>query len=339
MMIGAPPDDRVTRFARHGGDLTAARAAYPTAPHPWIDLSTGVNPQAWPMPALTPQSWTRLPEPSDLARLEAAAAARYGADASSVVAGPGSQALIQLLARLIRAQRVGVLGFSYSGHTEAWRAAGAQIETVERPAELLERDVGIVVNPNNPDGRLLSRPELIALGAQMARQGKTMIVDEAFMDFIAPSQSLAGAVAPGFVVLRSFGKAYGLAGLRLGFAIASPDLARQLRWALGAWPVSGPALEIGGAALADDAWLAASAARLSAEAIRLDAMLIRAGFAIIGGAPLFRLASHERAAAIFATLMSGGILTRPFLQRSDWLRFGIPGDAEQWARLEAALQL
>jgi cobalamin biosynthetic protein CobC len=195
-----------------------------------------------------------------------------------------------------------------------------------------------VVNPNNPDGRIISRAALLELHARLARRGGVLIVDEAFADFDAEGESLAPSLpSSGAVVLRSFGKAYGLAGLRLGFALASPEIVAPLRGALGSWSVSGPAIAIGAQALADSDWLEATRARLGGDATRLDALLHGAGWRIIGGTRLFRLAARADARAAFERLLSAGILTRPFADMSDRLRLGIPGDENAWERLAAAL--
>jgi cobalamin biosynthetic protein CobC len=138
-------------------------------------------------------------------------------------------------------------------------------------------------------------------------------------------------------VLRSFGKIYGLAGVRLGFAVTSPYLAVPLRQAIGPWAVSGPAIEVGRAALSDRAWLERTVARLGRETAMLDRLLQEAGFAIVGGTPLFRLSARPNAGAWFERLCRAGILTRPFAVRPDWLRFGIPHGRAQWQRLKAAL--
>jgi cobalamin biosynthetic protein CobC len=140
------------------------------------------------------------------------------------------------------------------------------------------------------------------------------------------------------MVQRSFGKAYGLAGLRLGFALASPDIAASLRETLGPWSVSGPAIAIGIRALADSEWLTTQGARLGRESARLDALLHSAGWRIIGGTRLFRLGAHAAAPAVFQRLLALGILTRPFADAPDRLRFGIPGDERAWARVAAALR-
>ena len=326
-------------FTYHGGALEVARRLALGAPEPWIDLSTGINPHAYPLPDLEPETWSRLPESGALARLEAAAAQRYGVDPACTVAGPGSQALIQALSRILPHGAVGALGPTYSGFASAFAAAGARVIEAERLEELDGLDVAIVVNPNNPDGQITPRPALLDLHERLARRGGVLIVDEAFADFDAEGQSLAPSLPTSrAVVLRSFGKAYGLAGLRLGFALASPDIVASLRAALGPWPVSGPAIAIGVRALADSEWLEAARARLNEEAARLDALLHGAGWRIIGGTHLYRLAAHADARATFEQLLREGILTRPFAKAADWLRFGIPCDENAWERLVAALR-
>ena len=326
-------------FTYHGGNLGAARRLFPDAPAPWIDLSTGINPHAYPLPNLPREAWTRLPGGADIAGLEAIAAARYRApEAAGIIAGAGTQLLIQTIARLAAPSSVGVLGETYGGHARAWRAAGARVETVATLDALHAFDVAVVVNPNNPDGRLVRRADLLDLHRRLAGGGGTLIVDEAFIDLLDGDASLVAALpAERTIVLRSFGKTYGLAGLRLGFAIASPDRAGPLRAALGAWPVSGPAIAIGGAALADAAWLERMRPLLAGEAAWLDRLLAGAGATILGGTSLFRLIEHPDAPALFGRLLRQGILARPFAGRPGWLRFGLPAGPEEWARLEAAL--
>lgn len=323
----------------HGGRLDAARRLYPDAPQPWIDLSTGINPRAYPLPALTPEIFARLPDDDAFAALEKAARVAYGApDAVGIVAGAGVQAFIQLLPRLYPARHVAVLGFTYAEHAACWSAAGATVETVEALGELAGADVAVIVNPNNPDGRLLSPDALVPLAREMTAKGGLLVLDESFMDFTPAQSAVALAAQEGVVVLRSFGKAYGLAGLRLGFALSSSARASTLRAALGPWAVSGPALAIGARALADLDWRASAAAACTAEAARLDALLSRAGFEPLGGAALFRLARHAKAQARQAQLCEKGVLARAFPERPDWLRFGLPGDDMAWRRLASALE-
>jgi cobalamin biosynthesis protein CobC len=328
-MDSREPEAAALRY--HGGNLQAASRLFPHAPRPWIDLSTGINPVPYPVGPISDDAWTRLP---DATMLEDVARAAYGAQpATEVVAAPGAQAVIQLLPRVFPARRVGILGVTYQEHATAWRASGAEIVSVPTLADLAEFEVAVVVNPNNPDGRLCSPQAL----AELAEHTGRLIVDEAFMDLLGRQHSLVPHLPANAIVLRSFGKAYGLAGVRLGFAVASAGDCGWLRAALGPWAVSGPAIEIGRRALADANWLARTAERSRQEAGKLDALLRSANFTILGGTPLFRLAQRDDADAVFRQLCQAGILTRPFQARPDWLRFAIPHAPETWTRLEAAL--
>ena len=201
-----------------------------------------------------------------------------------MVAAPGTQAMIQMLSRIVPARRAGILGHTYGEHALCWRAAGAEVVAVDSVSELRSFEVGVVVDPNNPDGRVLPAELLAETARAMARRGGVLIVDEAFMDVLDPSASLLPRFPDaGAIVLRSFGKIFGLGGLRLGFAATSPAFAVTLRQAIGPWAVSGPAIVVGSRALRDTAWRAASVARLRGEAKRLDGLLLDAGFAIVGG--------------------------------------------------------
>jgi cobalamin biosynthetic protein CobC len=324
---------------RHGGDLDRARRSFPAAPEPWIDLSTGINPIPYPLPSLLPEVWTRLPLDSEEEDLRAAAAVRYGAtDPALVVAAPGSQALIQVLPRLKARARVAIVGPTYGEHHATWRREGHDVREVRDLAAAAAADVAIVVNPNNPTGRLLAARDLVELANTLSGRGGLLVVDEAFMDFMPLSASLVPRLPAAAVVLRSFGKAYGLPGLRLGFAIAGRPTAQRLRDLLGPWAISGPALAIGRQALADEAWLRASSQRLACDAERLDTLLAQAGATALGGTPLFRLVAHREADRIADTLGRHGIHVRRFPEHPAWLRFGVPGSEAAWQRLAAALQ-
>ncbi len=318
----------------HGGGLIAAAQRFPDAPRPWLDLSTGINPVAYPLTPMPADTLARLPEPEQVAALEAVAARAYGvADPAAVVAGPGTQALIHLLPRLRPRGTVSVLSPTYAEHAAAWALAGHAVSEVATPEEAA---VVVAVRPNNPDGRILPAEAVLRLTDQVASKGGLLVLDEAFADL--EGCSLAQFLPrPGLLILRSFGKTYGLAGLRLGFALTSPELAGALRAGLGPWAVSGPAIWAGSQALADGEWPAAAGARLAQDAARLDDLLSRAGGRVVGGTRLFRLVEHANAAALADRLGRAGILVRRFAEAPTRLRFGLPGAAADWDRLGAAL--
>jgi cobalamin biosynthetic protein CobC len=322
----------------HGGDLGGARRLFPGAPEPFIDLSTGINPFPYPVSPLSPAVFARLPEPDALARLVAVAAAAYGARSPDhVVPAPGTQILLPRVAALVPPGRAAVLAPTYAEHARAAALAGHRVQEVADPGELAGVDLAVMVNPNNPDGRLLDRPTLLAIADRLA-PGGLLVVDEAFMDVGVADASLAGETGrPNIVVLRSFGKFFGLAGLRLGFALANPQTAARLAAALGPWAVAGPAIVIGTAALADVRWQRATRASLETLAHRLDSHLTDAGLPVVGGTTLFRLVQTGDAGALFGHLGRAGILVRRFAEQPAWLRFGLPAGAEEWHRLQVAL--
>jgi cobalamin biosynthetic protein CobC len=322
----------VGKTIAHGGDLGNVRRRHPDAPQPWIDLSTGINPLPYPVADLPADAWSRLPSHEAERTLIGAAAARYRCEPGQLVAAPGTQALIQILPRLVPRSRVAIVGPTYAEHELNWRRHGHAVAVVAS-LDSVDADVVVVVNPDNPTGRLLPPKALRDVAAQL------LIVDEAFIDLLPRDASLAGELPNNAIVLRSFGKTYGLAGVRLGFAIAALPLAQRLREELGPWAVSGPALAIGASALADDAWLQETATRLAGDVCKLDALLLLAGFTILGGTPLFRLASHPRAHEKVEELAGQGIHVRAFGHQPTWLRFGLPCGDEEFRRLSAALQV
>lgn len=322
----------------HGGNIDEVSRLYPDARQPWIDLSTGINRIAYPLPPLSVEAWSSLPTKTDERTLLAAAAARFGTQApASIITAPGTQALLQIIPRLLSSRTVAVLGPTYEEHALCWGRCGHHVRMVNEIKAPADADVVIVVNPNNPTGRLLPAETLASLAAELSRRDGLLIVDEAFVDLLPDGASLARKLPPATIVLRSFGKTYGLAGLRLGFAIAAPDTVQRLRNELGPWAVSGPALAIGATALADDAWLNRARLRLAIECDRLDRMLVAAGSNIIGGTPLFRLAESAGAEHLADRLAHHGIHVRRFAYNPTWLRFGLPGCEQEWQRLTDAL--
>jgi len=323
----------------HGGGLAAARRLFTDAPEPFIDLSTGINPYSYPLPELPPDLFTRLPDPQALAAVAALGAQTYGAPSPShVVPAPGTQILLPLVAALVAPGHAAVVTPTYREHARAAALAGHAVTEIADLGAAREAMLAIVSNPNNPDGRLFDKEELIALAKRLASRGGLLIVDEAFMDIGPRDGSLASEVERhAIVVLRSFGKFFGLAGVRLGFALAPPPLASRLAATLGPWAVSGPALAIGAAALADRAWFEQTRKRLIAAEDRLKALLSNAGLEIAGGTALFQLVRAPAAADWFHHLGRAGILVRSFAEHPSWLRFGLPGTEAAWTRLQIAV--
>jgi cobalamin biosynthesis protein CobC len=314
---------RQDKPADHGGGLDAACAQYGGARGDWLDLSTGINPVPYPMPALAECVWTRLPDRGAESALLAAARSFWGVPTgAAMLAAPGTSALIARLPGLLPAGRVRIPGPTYNEHARAFAAQGWGVSDGAS-------DALVLVNPNNPDGRLWQAADATA---------PFTVIDESFAD-VAPDASLTCLAArPGVVVLKGLGKFWGLAGLRLGFAIGDPVLIDRLAVLLGPWPVSGPALAVGTAALSDPGWAEATRTRLAGDAARMDALLIGAGAEVLGGTTLFRLARVPDAAQWQTALARHRIWTRVFPYSTDWLRLGLPGREADWARLAFALR-
>ena len=323
----------------HGGALDAAIRAYGGARADWLDLSTGIAPRAPSLPAISPDAWTRLPEREAETALRETARRAYDApEGAMIVPAPGTQSLISLWPHLFGPGGAAVVSPTYAEHAAALDAAGHAVRAIARPDDIdAATRLLVVVNPNNPDGRRFSRPALLDLADELAGREGLLVVDEAFMD-PDPAESVSGdAGRPGLLVLRSFGKFYGLAGLRLGFALAEPALGRRLEARLGPWAVSGPAIEIATALMRDEAADGRQRERVAAQGRLLLRTLDAAGLPVLGSTPLFALAHHKRAHALFEALARRRILTRPFATEPGWLRFGVPAHDKAAARLSAAL--
>ena len=323
----------------HGGRIDDAMAVYGGDRGRWIDLSTGINPWPYPIPTLGADVWGRLPEQQRYDACCAAARERYCAPADAAMSlAPGSQMHIQLLPTLYRPQDVAIVGFTYQEHAYCWERAGHSVFVTDglASAEATARII-IVVNPNNPDGRIHSREELLAVAKRLAVKGGLLVVDEAFADPV-PGVTLAPyAGRKGLFILRSFGKFYGLAGVRLGIAMGEEAIIRELNERLGPWAVSGPALAIAESAFADTRWTNRTIKKLDRERVTLEDALSEAGLTIVGGTPLFTLASHDDAAEIADLLARDHILVRSFPGRPHWLRFGLPATKGRRERLLESL--
>lgn len=323
----------------HGGDLSQAGDHFGEPEAGWLDLSTGINPRPYPDIDVSPEALARLPSSGALKGLLAAARTAYGIpDDAGLCAAPGTQAILQALPEIVVRAGVAVVSPTYGEHAYIWRQTGYAVSEIDNLDQTGDCRIVVIVNPNNPDGRRIEPAMLDALRADLAATGGFLIVDEAFAD-VTPSLSMApSAGREGLLVLRSFGKFFGLAGIRLGFAAGPADLVELLAARLGPWAVSGPAIEIGTRALADSAWIEATRAALAASRARLDRLLLASGFSIVGGTDLYRLVACDGSHACFQNLAGAGVLVREFPDRPGWLRFGLPGSEADFNRLERALE-
>jgi cobalamin biosynthetic protein CobC len=316
----------------HGGNLDTAMQRFGGRIEDWIDLSTGINRQPYPVGVIEQSAWTALPSRSEIEALHEAARQTYATQAP-LLAMAGAQAAIQCLPSLSRKGRARILAPTYNEYAGVLSSAGWDVAEVTNLEALADADLAIVVNPNNPDGRRHERADLLALLPCVGR----LIIDESFADALTQLSLAPEAGRGGLLVLRSFGKFYGLAGLRLGFVLGAQGDIATLSAMAGPWPVSGAAIAVGRRALLDREWASATTARLGHDCVRLDAQATAQGWRLIGGTPLFRLYDVGDALAAQDKLARGRIWSRVFSGQPGWLRLGLPGDEAEWSRLASAL--
>lgn len=338
-MIPLPKDNKYLPAPKHGGDLgdvvdlTAGDAAA------WLDLSTGINPNPYPALSVSDTVSHRLPSAARYKSLCEAARAYYGCgDNIAIVPGAGSQTLIQMLPQILTRQKVAIPGFTYSEHARVWRLNGRGVAIVESLDDLQAADIAVVVNPNNPDGRIYDEAVLRPLAEDLTARGGWLIVDEAFGDVAPETSAVNLAQDTNTIILKSLGKFFGLAGLRVGFLLAGPELAARAVDHIGPWPVSGPSMETAIVALGDSVWQRDMRARLTHSAQRLDGLFKAHGFEVSGGTDLFRLMRFDKVDDLFHHLLDHQIYVRKYAEKPDCLRLGVPGNDEDFLRLKTALK-
>lgn len=319
----------------HGGRLHRAAREYGIPIEKWLDLSTGISPFGWPVPAIPSSAWHRLPEDDD-GLIEVA---RTYYEAPHVLPVAGSQAAIQALPLLRAPCRVGIIAPGYAEHAHAWQRAGHDVERHSADVLLANPqrwDVLVLIHPNNPSGERFDVNTLLSAHGDLAARGGWLVVDEAFMD-VTPAGSLCSYTdRDGLIVLRSVGKFFGLAGARAGFVCATPALLQAMQEKLGPWTLSGPTRYVLQRALGDRAWHAQAKARLTATSERLAEMLAKHRLESTAGCALFQWCRFDEAAALHRALAKVGILTRLFDDVPS-LRFGLPVDDAAFQRLDTAL--
>jgi len=322
----------------HGGGITAAARQYGGRPEEWLDLSTGINPNPVTLPKIPVAAWHRLPDQHLQERAREAARSYYRSGDILPLPVPGTQSVIQLLPRLVPGGSVAILSPTYGEYARAFTLAGLQVRQISTIGELTGGDrLIIAVNPNNPDGRVLPIEQLQELHDRQREQGGLLLVDEAFGD-MEPAASVAPLAAsmPNLIIFRSFGKFFGLAGLRLGFVIAEAAILTRFEDWLGPWAVSGPALSIAASLMESDT--SAIRNRILQRHSAPQTILRRGKLQVAGGTALFALVADDRAEGIYTHLCRHHILVRKFDYAGNWLRFGLAPDEAADERLAGVLE-
>ncbi|MCI2284082.1 threonine-phosphate decarboxylase CobD [Colwellia sp. MSW7] len=249
----------------HGGQLQQVAKQYNIPAENWLDLSTGIAPFSYPIPSIPEKVYQSLPQTSS--DLKTAAKRYYNAD--NLLVTNGSQAIIKLLPTLWRKKNplsttVYLPEQGYKEHALAWQTAGFTVYWYKN--ELLEQEpienntVLVIINPNNPTGQLYSQSTLIKYQEKLEKSNGLLVIDEAFIDVVSPSHSMSHTINSNSntinntLILRSFGKFFGLAGIRIGFLIGSETWIEKFNDQLGPWQVNGPAQFIAQSALSDYQW-------------------------------------------------------------------------------------
>lgn len=321
----------------HGGGVRLAASQYAIPENEWLDLSTGINPDGWQVPELPDNCWQRLPEPDN--KLLDIARDYYGC--KDLLHLPGTQAAIQVLPKLRSKSVVGIVSPTYSEHYKHWNRYQhkvLQLELSQVEEQLEKLDVLVVVNPNNPTGKLVAVDTLLKWEEQLSAKNGWLVVDEAFIDVTPESSLLSKTIKDGVIVLRSLGKFFGLAGIRSGFVVAEADLLEKIEDQVGLWAINHPGQLITRKALADKKWIAATRRKLPQSSNRLKNILQSAGLNVIGGTALFQLIAGDNVEPLYEMLARRGVLTRLFNvgfgnTKSAMLRFGLPNGEQEWDRL------
>ena len=309
----------------HGGGLDDAILKYGGNRTNWLDLSTGINPIPYPIPTVPNHFWHSLPDSQAQSALLSAARKFWKVpNGANIIASSGVSQLIAMLPSLLPVNCVEIIGPTYNEHAAAFQSSGWTVGQTG--------SVRVIVHPNNPDGNQH------VISKQDAKNTDLMIIDESFCD-VTPDETLINLTDQNnVIVLKGLGKFWGLAGLRLGFAVAAPELIKKITDRVGPWAISGPAQFIGQAALTDNSWIIKTRSRLREDSLRLDNLMIEYGNKPLGGTDLFRLYEVKNATKIQNTLAKKFIWTRIFPYSRNWLRLGIPGTEAQWAQLINALE-
>ena len=320
-------------MAEHGGNIDEAAKRYGVNADEMYDLSTGISPIAYDCPLPSSAAYQALPVATKLEAL--CAAARHAYDVpqhAAICAGAGSQALLSALPYLMDKPRlVWCPEPTYNEHRHRWELAGHHVDGgADCPADA---DIIILGQPNNPSGRLWSQSEMMGYLAHVKDRGGFLVIDEAFADPVAGASFMAHAGDEALIILRSVGKFYGLAGLRVGFAIGGVSRIESLTDVIGPWPISGPAQDVACQALLDDTWREAHQKRLIVMAQEMHDLMQEVGLTSIAHTPLFVTISHPKAHDLHHYLAQHGFWTRIYQNDKTMLRLGLLADRQAFRKL------
>jgi len=333
----------------HGGQLSRVAKQFNISKEQWLDLSTGIAPFSYEIPNIPLKVWQDLPTiPNTLIE---AAKTYYQAEYCWPVAG--SQALIEKLPRLwndikgignktnsAQTKHAYLPKVGYKEHQQAWSKAGYQLHFYQQklPTDIQENSVVVVINPNNPLTDVFSIEQMLKLQNHCAQKQALLIIDEAFADIFEPAFSFTPYILSSDVlVLRSFGKFFGLAGIRIGFVCSNQEWNNLLQEESGPWAVNGPALFIAEQALKDTQWQLTQKQKLQKQSETMQVLLKQYLPVIrIEANNLFITVFLDNASSVYQQLCQSAIYVR-LTDESNALRFGI-ADSEQLRQLSLKLQ-
>mgnify|MGYP003304323619 FL=1 len=316
---------------QHGGDIDLAIKKYGGQRADWIDLSTGINRTSYPWQESVKVELRDLPSSKLLMGLEKAASRAYKvAEGTDTAAVQGAQQIISLLPICLKNYNsVAILGPTYNEYEKAFKSSGIKAETVSEVSKLSSSDIAIVVNPNNPTGKVIAEEIL----DDLSKKVRILIIDESFKMFSSRRIQKFDNV----IQINSLGKFFGLAGVRLGFVSGPSDFIKLVRGMLGPWPISSIAAEIGIIALSDKTWISEMEKILLEGSNVLHKACSTKNWKLVGKTNLFHTYATSSCLEVEEQFAAHYIWIRTFDYSETWVRLGIPTSKYEWTRVRQAL--
>ena len=316
---------------QHGGDIDLAIKKYGGEREDWIDLSTGINGASYPWQESINVQLRNLPSNKILMQLEKVAARAYKiAESADIAAVSGAQQIINLLPLCLKScNSVAILGPTYNEYEKAFKRSGTKTKTVSETSKLSCSDIAIIVNPNNPTGKVIADETL----AGLSKEVRILIIDESFKMF----SSRRALNFSNIIQINSLGKFFGLAGVRLGFVSGPSGFIKTVKEMLGPWPVSTLAAEIGIVALNDKVWISEMEKILVTESNALHEVCNSRNWELVGRTSLFHTYATSSCLEVEKQFAAHGIWVRTFDYSKTWVRLGIPTSENAWTKVKQAL--